>query len=267
MIEQETIEKARQWCDTGAKWIDSGAFRLGLSHLDRAITIFAESEDVNWLTYARHQKLRALFMSKNEDQVENLQEEIMRGYFLLDDAYGKALLLSHMAEELARQGRKERAMVNLNLAVATAEAAGLGKFHAHLLAEQAHLFMERENPLRALRFYRRAEEVAQKEGLQESAAHSRYLIAEALARLGENKEAAAWLEDLQTRLLRAKRFQEALEPLRLLGRLYEESGLVEEKTRVSQLMYYCGQNVIQSEGSHRFDQPEARRPAPIRKEV
>ena len=143
----------------------------------------------------------------------------------------------------------------------------MGKLHAHLLAEQAHLFMEQENPLRALRFFRRAEEVAQQEGQQESAAHARYLIAEALARLGEDKEAAAWLEDLQTRLVRSKRYQEALEPLRLLGRLYDESGLVEEKNRVSQLMYYCGQNVIQSEGGHRFDQPEARRrPVPLRKE-
>lgn len=254
MIGDETVEAARKWCEVGANWINNGAVKLGLNYLDRAISVFSENGELNWLTYARHSKLDGLKRSGWEDDAEAMFDQVMRGYLHLGDSYGQALLLSHLAECMASQGRRERALTQLNVASAISEAGGLRALSAYLLSVRARILMDRENLILALRFYRESEELLDQEEKEMEALHMRYSAAEALVRLGERADAAAFLEDLQTKLMRGHHFREALEPLKLLGELYEASDSWDERDRITQLLHLCGQSIVQGDPSGRGEQ-------------
>ena len=251
MIGRETVQAAKKWCEVGARWIENGAVRLGLNYIDRAISVFAENGEPGWLTYARHQKLDGLKQTGRDEDAEAIFSDVMKGYTELHDPYGKALLLAHLAEVMARQGRTERALVTLNLAASIAEAEGMNHMLAYALAQQARILMERDNLILVIRLFRRAEELLEQEGFDLEAMKLRFSAAEAMVKLGERADAIAFLEDLQTRLMRHLHFREALEPLNLLGKLYEESDSWDEKNRVSQLVHYCGQNIVRGDGERR----------------
>ena len=261
MIGDETVEAAKKWCETGANWINNGAVKLGLNYIDRAISVFSENGELNWLTFARHSKLDGLKRSGWEEEAESMFDQVMQGYHQLGDSYGQALLLSHLAECMASQGRGERALTNLHLAISIAEADGLRALKAYLLSVRARISMEKGNLVVALRLYRQAEEILEQEGQEMEALRMRYSAAEALVRLGERADAAAFLEDLQTKLMRSRQFREALDPLRLLGNLYEESGSWDERDRITELLHLCGQNIVQGDPSaagHTNSEPEVR---------
>lgn len=258
MIGDETVAAAKKWCEVGANWINNGAVKLGLNYLDRAISVFSENGELNWLTFARHSKLDGLKRSGWEEEAEAMFDQVMRGYLQLGDSYGQALLLSHLAECMNSQGRQERALANLNLATAIADKDGLRALKAHLLSVRARIFMERKNLIAALRLFREAEELLEQDGREMEALHLRFSVAESLVRLGEQADAAAFLEDLQTKLMRSRHFREALEPLNLLGKLYEESGSWDERERITELLHLCGQSIVQgdpAERAHTYTQP------------
>ena len=249
MIGDETVEAAKNWCEVGANWIKNGAVKLGLNYLDRAVSVFSENGELNWLTYARHSKLDGLKRTGWEEEAEAMFDQVMRGYLHLGDSYGQALLLSHLAECMASQGRRERALTQLNLASAIAESAGLNALQAHLLSVRAGILMDQENLIVALRLYRQAEELLEQDGREMEALHLRYSAAESLVKLGERADAAAFLEDLQTKLMRGRNFRDALEPLDLLSKLYEESGAWDDRDRIKQLLHLCGQSIVQEDSS------------------
>ena len=251
MIGQETVDAAKNWCEVGARWIGNGAPKLGLNYLDRAIAVFAENKEEPWLTYARHYKLDGLMHSGWEEEAEAIFDQVMEGYTKRDNHYGKALLLAHLAESMALQGRLERAMVNLNLAAGIAEAQHEETLLAHVLAQQARISEQREDLIAVIRLFRKAEAILDAEGLELEALQLRFSAAEAMVRLGERADAVALLEDLQTKLMRGHYIHEALEPLKLLREVYEESGSWDEKNRISELIHLCGQSIIQTEDARR----------------
>jgi tetratricopeptide (TPR) repeat protein len=167
---------------------------------------------------------------------------------------------------MTHQGRGERALTNLNLAISIAEADGLRALKAYLLSMRAKISMERDNLVVALRLFRQAEELLDQEGQVMEALSMRYSAAEALLRLGERADAAAFLEDLQTKLMRGRHFRNALDPLNLLGKIYEESGSWDERDRITELLHLCGQSIVQGDPSvagHAYSEPEVRLvPAP-----
>jgi len=247
MIDLKTIESAKLWCKTGADWVDKGAHSTGVRYLDQAIAVFEEVGDLSWLTYARHQKLQALKSRDAHEDAEAMSLDVLRGYALLEDAYGKALALSHSAESVARLGRRDAAMARLNLAVTVAERAGHPGLQAYVLMQCGHLFLEAGNDLQAIRLYRAAEAVYQRQGMDDDAAKSRYAAGEVLARLGERAEAIALLEDVQSHFFGQKQYRDALKPLSLLLHLYEQAGLWDDKNRVGELIHFCGQYIIHGE--------------------
>ena len=251
MIGQETVDAAKNWCKVGARWIGNGAPKLGLNYIDRAIAVFSENKEEAWLTYARHNKLDGLMHSGWEEEAEAIFEQVMEGYTRRDNHYGKALLLAHLAESVALQGRPERALVNLNLAAGIAEAQDEKTLLAHVLAQQARISAQREDLIAVIRLFRKAEAMLEGAGLELEALQLRYSAAEAMVRLGERADAVALLEDLQTKLMRGHHIHEALEPLRLLGEVYEESGSWDEKNRISELLHLCGQSIVQTEEGRR----------------
>ena len=247
MIEQKTLESAKLWCKTGADWVEKGAHSIGIRYLDQAIAVFEEVGDLSWLTYARHQKLQALKTRERFDDAEALVEDVLRGYSLLDDAYGKALALSHSAETTGALGRRDSASARLNLAVAIAERAGNPSLQAYVLMQQGNLCLESGNEIGAIRHYRAAEGIFQRQGLDDDAGKSRHAAAEVLVRLGERAEATALLEDVQAHFFGKQQYREALRPLSVLLRLYEQAGLWDDKNRIGELIHFCGQYIIQGE--------------------
>lgn len=245
MIDEKTIESAKRWCRTGVQWVEKNAVNSGLGYLDQAIAAFEEAGDLSWLTYARHQRLQALKLRSSSDDLEVLGEDVLRGYAKLDDSYGKALTLSHLAESMAEQGRWENAMARLNLAAAAAESAGHEGLLAYILMQRGELHLEHRGDLQAVRLFRRAETVFQGQGLDDDAARSRLAAAEALVKLGERPEAIALLEDVQNHFFTRSQYREALGPLSLLVRLYDRAEMLEDKNRVSELVHYCGQYILQ----------------------
>ncbi|MBI4084245.1 MAG: hypothetical protein HY423_16690 [Candidatus Lambdaproteobacteria bacterium] len=264
MIEQETIQAAKAWCSTGVAWIEKNALNLGLSYLNKAIPVFEEIGDGAWLTYARHQRLEGLRKQGRHEQVEVGWEEVMDGYARLDDPYGKALLLVHVAESIAGLGRRERALVYLNLAGALAEAHGHTELHCHVLWQQAQLFLALGNVVKAVRLYGEAEAVADRHGAEPLAVQYRFNRAQALIELGERSEAAALLEDVQSRFRRQERHRDALEALALLGRLYQEMGQADEQQRVAGLIHASGQTLLGEENATRSERDRTPRIAPLK---
>ncbi|MEE8396601.1 MAG: hypothetical protein V3S29_11140 [bacterium] len=251
MIGQETIDSAIKWCDIGQRWIENSAVKLGLEYLDRAISVFNEGGERAWLTYAQHRKMEGLRLARREEEAIALFEVVMAGYERMGDGYGKALLLAHLGESYASQGRAERALAALNLAASVAGAAGLEKVLAHILGLQGELYLQRENLLQAIRLFRKAEALTEQEGYDKPSLALRFRAAAAMVRLGERADATALLEDQQTRLVRGLFFREAMEPLTLLSRLYEESGAWDEKNRITQLIHLCGQKLTATDGEPR----------------
>ena len=247
MIEQSTIEFAKQWCHTGRDWIGKGAVNLGMNYLDKAIPVFQEIDAKPWLTFALHHKLRGHKLKRQDDMVEALFDEIMAGYVRLDDTYGQALLLTQLGECLARQDRQERALATLNLAFGMADAAGLSELAAYALIVQANLYVARKNHLRATHLLRQAEHHYDASLTEHAVIGVRQLLAEALIGMGERGEAIALLEDVQTRLWSREEYHEAIHPLRLLITLYTETGVAADKERITQMLHWAGQHMIRVE--------------------
>ncbi|MCH8844458.1 MAG: hypothetical protein IID61_15975 [SAR324 cluster bacterium] len=245
MIDEDTIESAKSWCDLGAQWISKKAHSTGIQYIERAIAVFEEAGDLRWLTYSRHQHLNALKALHRDEEVESFSEDVLQGYLRLDDSYGKALVLSHVAESMVRLGRWERAMARLNLAEAVARSGQFNILHAYICSQRARMYLVRDNVLQASRQFRAAEAVLQSDGNLDEASRNRLAAAEALVRLGERSEAIALLEDVQNHLFRRNRYREALQSLTLLSRLYEEVKMWDDKNRVGELIHFCGQYILQ----------------------
>ncbi|MDH4225220.1 MAG: hypothetical protein OEW12_06200 [Deltaproteobacteria bacterium] len=257
MIDSDTVESAKQWVHTGVQWMETGAFSMGVKHLEKAIPVFAEAEDTRWLTYTRHQKLVGLDGMGRHEEAEGCFEEVMIGYVDLDDPYGKTLVLFHTAQAMDALGRWERAISLLNLASSIAQWSGRQDLHAHILTQLAKLYLGHDNLVEAVRLLQKGENLYDQAGQEDDALQSRLTLAEALVRLGERSEAIAKLEDAQTRLFKAKRYRQALEPLRQLITLYEEGGMWNDKSRISQLIHFCGQYILQNRDA-RVAHPETR---------
>lgn len=258
MIEQKTVESAKEWVRTGEDWITKGAPNLGMNYLDKAIPVFREVRDDAWLSYTLHQKLKAYREQNQYEQVEQLFDEVMAGYMRLEDNYGKGLLLMHRAESNAQEGQADRALATLNMALEISERDGLKDLCAYILRDMAEVYHERGSHLHAVRLLRQAElHLDEIEHAHESV-HVRQLIAESLAAMGEHGEAIALLEDVQTKLQATERYRELVKPLTLLSKLYGETGAAADKERVGQLLHWSAQRVI-----HEDDAPETR-PRPRR---
>jgi len=241
-----SAENARIWYATGIGWIEKEAANLGLTYLERAIPLFEEMGDALRVTRARHHRLIGLQRTERHDEVEAEAQEVLEGYGQLDNAYGQALALAHLAESVARLGRWERAMTHLNLAETVATAKGERGVLRYVLERQARLYVERESSVQAVRLYKRAETLAAEDGEDSEAARHRASQGTALARMGERSEAVGLLENAQRQLLKQNRYREALESLAMLSRIYESTGQFEEQGRTKELMHLCGQQVIRS---------------------
>ena len=244
MISDQTVEQAHQWYDIGVSWMEKGATNLGLSHLERAISVFEEIHDLPAAIRARHQYLVGLARLKRDEEVEARCEELMRGYIEMDDAAGQAQLLTLLAESVARMGRVERARVHLNLAAAIAELRGDRRMLRLILEQQAQLILQRSLVEPAVQLFKRAEAIADEEALEGEVARFRQVRAQALLHLGERPEAIALLEDAQSRYLRKGMVREAVEPLQTLRELYERNGLTADRSRIEALIHACGQTLI-----------------------
>jgi tetratricopeptide (TPR) repeat protein len=244
MISEQTIESARQWYDIGLTWMKKGAVKLALSHLERAISVFEEIEDLPALTRARHEYLVGLQRLNRHEEVEAKVDEVMGGYIELDDPAGQAEVLGLLAESVAHMGRVERARVHLNLAAALAELRGERALLRRILEQQARLLLQRETIEPAVKLFKKAEAVAEQESEEGEIARFRKERAQALLHLGERPEAIALLEDAQSRYLRRGMVREAVEPLQTLRELYDLNGLTEDRSRVDALIHMCGQRLI-----------------------
>ncbi len=254
MIEQTTIESAKRWCHVGRDWIGKGAMNLGMNYLDKAIPVFQEIGARAWLTFAQHHKLQGYQLKKQDDMVETMFEDVMAGYVHLHDTYGQTLLLVHLAECLARQGRQERALAQLNLALGIAERAGMRELASYALVQQASLYVRRRNYLRAVHLLRQAEAHYDAALMERETIGVRQQLAEALIAMGETGEAIALLEDVQTRLWSREEYRDVLRPLKLLSNLYTETGVSEDKERVTQMLHWTGQHLIRDDAppAHAF---------------
>jgi tetratricopeptide (TPR) repeat protein len=258
MIEQQTVESAKEWVRTGENWITKGAPNLGMNYLDKAIPVFREVGDDAWLTYTLHQKLKAYREQNQYEQVEQLFDEVMAGYMRLEDNYGKGLLLMHRAESNAQEGQPDRALATLNMALEISERDALKDLCAYILRDMAEVYHERGSFVQAVRLLRQAElHLDEIEHAHESV-HVRQLIAESLAAMGEQGEAIALLEDVQSKLQAAERYRELVKPLTLLSKLYGATGATADKERVGQLLHWSAQRVIHE------DVPPDTRPSPRR---
>lgn len=264
MINQETVNAAHEWYRTGVRRIGNDTISLGLTYLDKAIAVFAEAGDLRMLTYTRHHRLLGFKLDERDEEVASQYPEVMSGYTALDDSYGKALVLTHLAESLAHQGRWARALSHFNLAGVLAENDGHAPLHAYILERAGCLHRDRENQVQAVRLFAQAEELASEHDLPVAFSRYRTLRAQALAALGETGEAVALLEDVQSRLIGQRRFRDSLEPLTLLRRLYEASDMEEDKNRVVRLMHLSGQELLKTDSERKpsiYSGPPIDRPA------
>ncbi len=190
--------------------------------------------------------------------------EVMEGYTHLEDPYGKALAFSHLAESLAHRERTAPALGYFNLASVLAENHDLRLLLAYVLEQQGRLYKERENQVQALRLFQQAEDIAAEEGRPELFIRYRFVKAETLVELGELAEAYVLLEDVQSRLIRTGRAREAIEPLSLLRRLYDDIGMDDDKNRVVRLLHECGQHMLRTDSERKpsaYDGPPIERAA------
>jgi tetratricopeptide (TPR) repeat protein len=247
MLSPVTAESAREWYETGVHRVQSQSLSIGITHLERAIAVFAEAGDRERLAHARHYRLLAMLLDTRSEDVEAGFAAAMQGYTELGDSYGQALLLSHLADAQAAQGRWERAHSLYNLASVVAENDQHGDVLVHVLLRQGQLCRERDNLTQAAALFQRAERLVEREQPPRRLPHIRFLRAQVLSLLGETAEAIALLEDVQAHLVSSQQNQAAMEPLSLLRRLYEDQGLAEERERISRLMNLTGQRMIQTD--------------------
>lgn len=240
----DAATNARTWYATGIGWIEREAVNLGITYLERAIPALEELGDAPRVTRARHHRLLGLQRSDRHDEVETGMPEVLDGYRRLDNAYGHALALAHLAGSIAQLGRWERAMAHLNLAEASAAARAERAVLRYVLERQAQLHLQRESFTQALRLLRRAEASAAEDAREDEVARYRAAQGTALARMGERAQAVGVLEDVRARFMNLGRHREALEILALLSRIYESTGQFEEQARVKELMHQCGQKVL-----------------------
>ncbi|MDH4248655.1 MAG: hypothetical protein OEW39_12670 [Deltaproteobacteria bacterium] len=254
-ITRTTIQSSQEWFQSGVERVLTGRINLGLNYLDRAIAVFKETGDLQKLTLARHYKLLAYLLDSRAEEAESLFVEVMAGYTRLEDAYGQGLALAHLGEALTRQDRLTGAISHFNQARVIAETHNLLGLLAYVLQHLGQLHLERDNMVQALRLFELAEALATRESLGHLFSQFRFQRAEILVRLGESGTAFALLEDVQTRLLSAGEFEEALRPLSLLRTIYEERDMGEDLERIVALLHSCGQKIIGTEGqqrSHRY---------------
>lgn len=251
MIPTEAVQNAQFWYEEGVKRIESGSISLGITSLEKAIALFAEEDNPRVLTYARHHKLLGLKLDRRYEEAESQFADVMQGYTQLEDSYGKGLLLAHLAECLAAQGRWERAEAVFHLASVVAENDQHKQLLAYIRLQQGQLCRQRDDLARAERMFQAAERLCNAEQTLLTYAQCRWLRAEALSRLGETTQAVALLEDVHTQLIRAKQFRDALEPLTLLKQLHEDMGMEEDKHRIARLIHLCGQQILRTDDVRR----------------
>ena len=244
MIDHETIDTAKGWCRIGAQKIAKQTYTSAVRYLDQSIAVFQEAGDLEWLTFARHQKLQAVRARGAPEEVGHLLDDVLRGYTVLEDVYGKALALAHHAEWLINQGDRAAALARLNLALAVAEGGGERELLAHLRAQKADLLLEENDCMAALPLFRMAEAALQNMNQDDDAAGTRLSAAEALMRMGVDAEAIALLEDVQAHFYRHGKYREALRALGPLAKLYEKSGMLDDRQRIAELIHLGGQYII-----------------------
>lgn len=244
MASQETLDTAVSWYRTGVEKVESHSFSIGLSYLDKAIPVFEGAGDKNLAAQARHYRLLALKLSERHEEVEREFARIMVAYSELDNHYGKALLIVHLAESLGERGRWERANSYFNLAAVIAENFRFAELMVHIYQEQAKVSSKRDNHLHAIRCLKRAEHFSQGAEEQRSLAKLKHSRGQELASMGEGSEAAAHLEEAQSLYLGAGRPREALKPLNLLKKIYGGGGMSGEQERVSALIHQCAQVML-----------------------
>ena len=247
MISNDTYETALNWYETGMHRIHSHSINLGITYLDRAIAVFVEMDDLRMYTHARHYKLLGLRISGRFEEVESMFSVVMLGYTRLDDSYGQALLLAHLAESLVEQNRWENASGFYHLASVVAENDRHNDVLAHIHLKQALMARGRDNLTDANRLFLKAEKLAESVGDTFELSRYRYMRGDTLARLGETSEAVALLEDAQARFTRGGDHQEALKPLSLLRKIYDDSQMSDDHDRVVQLLHLNGQQMIRQE--------------------
>ena len=263
-ISPDTLNTAMEWYETGIARVSSGQYNLGLSYLDRAIAVFGETRDMRHLTLARHHKLLAYLQDDRPEEAESLFEDLMVGYTGLNDAYGQALALTHLAQCQESQDNSSEALTNLHLARVIAESHQLASIQVYVVQQMGALYRKRDNHVQALRLFELGEQIAGRDNLERLFSHLRFQRAETLVALGESGAAFALLEDVQTRLMNAQDYQEALRPLSLLRQIYENREMHEDLDRVITLVHHCGQNLMQSNPGHqerRYSGPQIGRGA------
>ena len=264
MLSSDTLQSAHSWYETGVRRVLGEQLGIGVNYLERAIPIFAEAGELRALTRARHYKLLALLLDERYDEAEALFADIQQGYTELGESYGQALLLCHFAQAQAAQGRWQRAHSLFNLAAVVAENDQHGAVLTYVLWQQGQLCRSRDDLVRAVAVFQRAEKLVEHEHPPERLAQFRFQRAQALSLLGETAEAIALLEDVQAHYLRHQQNQAAMEPLTLLRRLYEDQGLTDERNRVARLMHLGGQRMIQVDA---IPKPKAHLGPPIDPEL
>ncbi len=246
MFSQETLRTAHSWYHLGIGWIERGALSQGLAHLDKALTVFEENGNTQMKTLTQHQKLFGCMLGKRYEEAENLFAETMQGYTALEDHYGEALLSAHFGEILAKQGRWPLAMSWWNVGKDIAKTHALYALQAYLQMQQASVMQRRETPLQAVRLLEESQVLLQDIDdvpLQRLCIHT---LAQAHRQLGETSKAIALLEDLHTRMLRARLFHDALEPLKLLALYYEEVGMDEERSHAIKKLHFAAQTMLRN---------------------
>lgn len=251
MITQETIKSATHWYDSGVRRIRSGSYNQGQTYLDKAIAVFQEIKDIRRLTYALHFKLLAYKLDSRFEEIESQFPDVMDGYTLLEDTYGKSLLFCHLAESLEKQDRHARAIGYYNLAAALAEREKMVSLWCYILENHGGLYKTRRNQIQALHLFELAEDLADDADLPLQFTRCRMARALTLMDLGEQGEAQAMLEDVQVRMIHNKQFREAVEVLSVLRRLYEYGHMDEDRNRVVRLMHVCGQQIVQTDSERR----------------
>ncbi len=247
MFSPHTVQTAHNWYQKGVSWVYKQSTHAGITHLDKALAVFDENGDLHMATLARHHKMLAFCIEGKGEEAENLFPQIMQGYVHLDELYGKALLLCHLADSITDELHWPRAVGHYRTA---AELAAWGEFkllHAHVLVRQASLFKERDNLSTAIDLFQQARRLTVSHLHSATYSEALLILSQCFIQMGEPSEAAPLLEELQNLLTKQHRLKEALEPLVLLSRLYDQVGMEQDQLRVSQKLHICGQRALNTQ--------------------
>ncbi len=253
MFSPHTVQTARDWYNRGVTWVYKQSTHSGITYLDKALAVFEENGDLRMSALTRHHKLFAFCLDQMPEEVENLFPQVMQEYVLLDEKYGQALLLCHLADSLRNEFQWPRAIGHYHSAVDLATQNKFRMLQAYVTLRQASLFRERDNLSSAIDLLQQTRQLIIDNPHSAIYSNSLLMLAQCLIKLGESSEAVPLLEELQNSLSKQDRLQEALEPLGMLSRLYEQSSMQQDKLRVSEKLHLCGQRVLNTTQKHLAD--------------